>query len=342
MKKHIMLIFLLFIFSACNDQLLNDEYEGGDWFYLENNGAVMPVWVRGNKLSNVFIIFLHGGPGTTSLEAAISSAHKQLQNDYAFVYYDQRGSGGAQGNTKPESFTVEQFVEDLQKIVYVIRYKYNNPIIFLIGHSWGGGLGTAYLLSTENQKYISGWIGGDTAHNFEEGMILSWEWVKDKANAKIDAGIDVNYWKKELDWYNTASYTWDNFMNRHVNNVDKLDGYYYNASNKTDFPRWTAPLPILYFLNFNYIQKRFNLEKFNLTSQMYKITVPSMICWGRHDGILPVKLAQDAYDNLGTDSNDKYLCIFEHSAHNPAIEETDIFVYEVKDFIEKYRYYKNF
>jgi pimeloyl-ACP methyl ester carboxylesterase len=339
MKKNIILIILLigFFLGACNDQLLNDEYKGGDWFYLENNGAVMPVWVRGNKSSNVFIIFLHGGPGTTSLDIAISPAHKQLQNDYALVYYDQRLSGGAQGNAKPESLTLEQFVEDLEKIVYLVRYKYKNPTIFLMGHSWGGGLGTAYLLSTENQKYISGWIGGDTAHNWEEGMILSWEWVKNKANAKIDAGIDVNYWKKELDWYNTASYTWDNFLNRHVNNVDKLDGYYYNSSNNTDFPRWTAPLPLLFFLYFNNMQKQFNLEKLNLSSQMYRITIPSMILWGRHDGIFPVELAQDAYDSLGTDSNNKYLCIFEYSAHSPLREEPDLFVFKVKEFIEKYR-----
>jgi len=335
------ILFILFItvldLGSCNDQLLNDEYKGGDWFYLENAGAVMPVWVRGNKSSNVFVIFLHGGPGNTSLDAAISSTHRQLQNDYAFVYYDQRGSGGAQGNSKPDSFTVEQFVEDLEKIVHIIRYKYNNPIIFLMGHSWGGGLGTAYLLDVRNQQYISGWIGSASAHNLEEGMKLSWAWVKDKANERINAGIDVNYWKKELDWYNTEFCTWDNFMNRHANNVNKLNGYYYNPSNRTDFPRWTSPLPILFFLNNNNAQKNFNLEKFNLSSQMNKITIPSIILWGRHDGILPVELAQNAYENLGTNSDNKYLYIFENSAHDFPDEEPYLFVKVVKKFIEKYR-----
>jgi pimeloyl-ACP methyl ester carboxylesterase len=338
-KNRILIIVLTFVilFSSCSDQLLNDEYKGGDWFYVENDGAVMPVWVKGNKSSNVFILFLHGGPGNTSLDTAISQVHRQLQNDYALVYYDQRASGGSQGNANPESFTVEQFVDDLEKVVHVIRYKYGNPIIFLMGHSWGGGLGTAYILSAENQKYISGWIGSGTAHNLEGGMILSWKWVKEKANAKINAGVDVNYWQKELDWYNAASCTWDSFLNRHAGNVDKLNGYYYNPLNATDFPRWTAPLPVLYFLNSNYIQKRFNLGNLNLTSQMYKITIPSIILWGRHDGILPVELAKDAYDNLGTGSNDKYLYIFENSAHNLQIEEPDLFADKVKSFIEKYK-----
>jgi len=335
------ILFILFIvildFASCNDQFLNDEYKGGDWFYLENAGAVMPVWVTGNKLSNVFVIYLHGGPGNTSLDAAISPVHRSLQNDYALVYYDQRGSGGAQGNAKPDSFTVEQFVEDLQKIVYVIRHKYNNPTIFLMGHSWGGGLGTAYLLDTRNQQYISGWIGSASAHNLEEGMKLSWAWVKDKANERINTGLDADYWKKELEWYNTASCTWDNFMNRHANNVDKLNGYYYNPSNRKDFSRWTSPLPILFFLNNSNVQKTFNLEKFNLSSQMYKIKIPSVIIWGRHDGILPVELAQNAYDNLGTNRENKYLYIFEKSAHSTQNEEPDLFVDIVTEFIEKYR-----
>jgi pimeloyl-ACP methyl ester carboxylesterase len=340
MKKYKFLIVVLaaiYFFASCDDELLNDEYKGGDWFYLENKGAVMPVWVRGNISSNVFIIFLHGGPGGTSLEAAISPVHKQLQNDYAFVYYDQRGSGGAQGNSKPENLTVEQFVEDLEKIVHVVRYKYKNPILFLMGGSWGGGLGTAYLLKETNQQYISGWIGRDTAHNLEEGMILSWEWVKNRANEKIDAGIDVNYWRKELNWYNNTSPSWNNKINRHSDNVNKLDGYYYDPSNNTEFPRWTAPLPLLFFLNSDYIMKHFNLDNFNLSPEMYKIKLPSLILWGRHDGILPVELAQDAYDNLGTESSDKYLYIFEYSAHSPEREEPELFVERVKEFVEKYR-----
>ena len=80
------------------------------------------------------------------MSTAIEPAFKKLEEDYAFVYYDPRGSGEAQGNAKPESFTVEQFVKDLEQLVYLVRHKYNNPTLFLMGHSWGGGLGKAFLL----------------------------------------------------------------------------------------------------------------------------------------------------------------------------------------------------
>lgn len=332
------ILIAVFLLVTCDDQFLHNEYKGGDWFYLENNGALMPVWVRGNKASNTFVIFVHGGPGGTSLDAAIMPAFKQLHNEYAFVYYDQRGSGSSQGNANPGSLTVEQFVNDLQKLVYLIRYKYNNPVIFLMGHSWGGGLGTAYLLDSKNQQHIAGWIEINGAHNLRAGMSLSIEWVKNKANEKVNTGSDVNYWQNEINWYNnfTQPYTYNNFLERHAENVWKLNGYYYDPSNEPTIPIWTSPIPL--FSHFIlYVTKNFNVYDLDLTSEMYKITVPSLILWGRHDGILPVELAQNAYDYLGTDENDKHIHIFEYSGHTPFLEEEEIFIAKVKEFIQQYR-----
>ncbi|MCL2008189.1 MAG: hypothetical protein FWG77_08905, partial [Treponema sp.] len=63
--KRCVIIFIIICtlpsFGACDTLFLNDEYKEGDWFYLENAGAVMPVWVQGNIASDVFVIWLHGG-----------------------------------------------------------------------------------------------------------------------------------------------------------------------------------------------------------------------------------------------------------------------------------------
>jgi len=341
MKRKILIInlFVILFLGSCDDQLLSEDYRGGDWFYLENKGAIMPVWVKGNRESNVFIVYLHGGPGGTSFDATIYSAYEQLENEYTFVYYDQRGSYAAQGTASNESFTMEQFVEDLQKLITLIRYKYNNPTVFLLGHSWGGALGTAYLLDEKNQQHISGWIEIDGAHNMEEGMILSFEWAKTKANERINAGNDENYWKKELSWYNSAPVTWNNFI-RHAQNVVKLGGDYYNSSNNPGaFNFWNTPVPAFSFINGLNMTFNINiaLESFNLSSEMHKITVPSLIFWGRHDAIIPIEMAQNAYDNLGTVGSDKYLHILEYSGHNPFLEELALFVERVKEFVEKYK-----
>jgi len=340
--KKIRIVFVVLItvlfFGACDDQFLHDEYKGDDWFYLENDGAIMPAWVRGNKSSNVFVIFVHGGPGGTSMDAAIMPTFKQLHNEYAFVYYDQRGAGAAQGNAKLESLTIEQFVEDLQKLVILIRYKYNNPVIFLMGHSWGGGLGTAYLLDSKNQQHIAGWIEINGAHNLKDGTNWSIQWTIKKANERINAGNNVSYWQKEINWYNnfTQPVTYDNFFERHLDNVWDLDGYFYDSSNMMDIPLWTSPHPLLsHFIL--WVTKNINVWELDLTPEMHKIKVPSLILWGKHDGSLPVELAENAYNNLGTVDNDKHIHIFEYSGHCPFMEEADIFVDRVKMFIEKYK-----
>ncbi len=72
------------------------------------------------------------------------------------------------------------------------------------------------------------------------------------------------------------------------------------------------------------------------TPDMHKITVPTLLLWGKHDGATPVELAQNAYDVLGTPATDKRIVIFDHSAHNPMNEEPEKFYREVKAFVDQY------
>ena len=344
MKKFIFFLITVTVLCSCGDFLLNEDYRGGDWFYLENKGATMPVWVNGNKQSKTFIIFLHGGPGDTAMIMPLFDALIELQKDYAIVYYDQRSSGVAQGNAKPDSFKVEQMVEDLEKLVVLIQHKYNNPAIFLMGISWGGTLGTAFLVNPINQTHISGWIEIDGGHNLRDGMAHSAEWVITMATEQINQGNNTGHWNKEIAWYNTKPDLFDfKKVERHAGNVEKLNGYAYNPSNSI---MSLLPMPTLIFsspynLFFESNKKSLTsvmwrrLENINFVPEMHKITIPSLILWGRHDGILPVVQAFEAYDNIG--SVNKYIHIFEKSAHNPIIEEPELFVQKVKEFINKYK-----
>jgi pimeloyl-ACP methyl ester carboxylesterase len=340
MKKCMVLIlFFVFVLGSCGDGLLSGDYQGGDWFYLENKGAIMPVWVKGNKQCEVFVIFLHGGPGGSAMIDALYNAYKELEMNYAFVYWDQRGSGLTQGNTKPDSLTIDQFVEDLEKLVTLIRYKYNNPNLFLIGHSWGGTLGTAFLINPINQTHISGWIPIDSAHNWCGSDLLSIEWVKERATEKINLGKNVEYWEKQIDWYsgNPKLTNYDN-ISRHSENIDKLNGAYYNSSNVPEVPSYlmfSSPYNFSFLLNnyFMFSNNRLDFTNLNLVPEIHKIKIPSLILWGRHDGVTPVALAYETYDNIG--SENKYIYIFENSAHNAPFEEPELFVEKVREFIDK-------
>ena len=81
-----------------------------NYFWVERNNARMPVWVRGNIDSGIFVVFNHGGPGSCGTAESIfevnpangkfdhASPLQVLENDYAVVYWDQRHSGMSTGN----------------------------------------------------------------------------------------------------------------------------------------------------------------------------------------------------------------------------------------------------
>ncbi|MBN1312150.1 MAG: alpha/beta hydrolase [Anaerolineae bacterium] len=63
--------------------------------------------------------------------------------------------------------------------------------------------------------------------------------------------------------------------------------------------------------------------------RLSEITGPTLITWGRHDGLLPVA---NAYDGAKRIPNAR-LCIFENSAHAPMLEEPEAFNAAVQEFL---------
>jgi proline iminopeptidase len=341
MKNFILLIFI-FILLACED----NPFSGGDIFFLVNKNAEMPVSVRGNKSSGIFILFIHGGPGGTALQKIGLPAFNELEKTYATVFWDQRGSGSSQGNSSDKLLNLNQFVEDLDKLVDLIRYKYNDPEIFLMGHSWGGCLGTAYLTDNTRQNKIRGWIEVDGAHNNPKGDSLSLAWVSAYARNQITLNADTDFWDYVLDWYSdNPNFTSDQL--EHYTFVEKANGYIYNPeknSNKKTFLEYSfnylfeSPADVTTaFTNYNHVIQHFIISAIDLTPQMQKITLPSLIVWGKYDGIIPYPMAQHAFNSLGTIETEKSIFTLPNSAHYGYYEDPELFVEAVKSFIENYR-----
>jgi len=56
-----------------------------------------------------------------------------------------------------KTLTIKQYVEDVDNIVTSLKEKFQQDKIFLLGHSFGGGLGYLYLLEHEDniKKFVS-------------------------------------------------------------------------------------------------------------------------------------------------------------------------------------------
>lgn len=333
----ILIISIGFIITACK----KEKYFDGDHFFIKNKGAEMPVFVKGNLESNTVIIFLHGGPGGNASLPSFMPVSKDIEKDFAFAYWDQRGSGLSQGNPDASTFTVDQFVEDLDLVVETIKLRHNNPRIILYGISWGGALGSAYLSTGNNQDKITAFINMDSGHNLVVGIPKSVIFVKDFAQNQIDQGIDVGYWTEARDWCATVP---DMSV---VDNYFKYDGYLSNTNAYQKNPdqiiegpvvgaagAMSSYLSLATFFNGQYLVPNFNILNLNLSAQMEKIKIPTLVIWGRHDGVNTIEMGFDAYNSIGGPGfTDKEMVILENSAHAGYVEEQELFLQTFRHFV---------
>ncbi|MFZ6012785.1 MAG: alpha/beta fold hydrolase [Bacteroidota bacterium] len=332
-------IFLVFLWNVSTCSL----GEIKPTFLLKHKNATMPVVVRGNLESNVLIVFLHGGPGGTAFRKIGTRAFVKLEEDFGIVYWDQRGAETARGGTGKELMSLDQFVEDLDVLIDRLKKLYPQVSIFLMGHCWGGGLGTAFLIDKDRQSKVAGWIDVAGAHNNPKGDSLSVAWVKAHAMKMISQNEDVQYWSRALKWYDeNPSFKSDQLG--HYQFVRKAHGYQLVEGDSLGlFPCYTQkdllirPVKyISYYLNYYNTLSKFIISDIDLTPHMHKITVPSLILWGKKDGLIPVPMAYEAYTALGTPEAQKHLVLMEETAHTIFYEQPQLFVMNIKQFINSY------
>lgn len=350
--RRVLLLSLSLALAACLPLAEHDRE--GDFFFVTSGGADLPVWVRGNIASGVYLVLLPGGPGTSGIYLyPLSPGFQALERDYAVVYLDQRGAGSAQGNVTAESINLGQFVADTGAVLAVLRARHAVRELVLMGHSWGGMLGTQVLL--EHQEGIAGWVEIDGAHDVKGGDALSVEWVKRRAAELIAAGDRAEYWRAALEWYAAnPTVTNDSIWTHHRYAFEALDKSLVNpprVANPYGFDRvFLSASNGLALLGQTAFQQYPKLSKegywgdtpltrmfheVDLTPQMGRITVPSLIVWGAHDVVLPAPLAERAVQALG--SQVKSAVVLPRSAHNPFDEEPEAFAAAVKPFVESLR-----
>lgn len=327
----------LFMMSSCE----KENFYDGDHFFIRNAGAEMPVYIKGNTASKTFILFVHGGPGSNASLVSFLPVAKELEKEYAFAYWDQRGSGLSQGNPDPSTFTVEQFVEDLDLVIEGINLRHDNPRIILYGVSWGGALGSAYLSTGNFQDKVTGFICMNSGHNLLEGIPKSVVFVKEYAQEQIDKGIDIAYWTEARDWCaGIPDMTIKENYFKYDAYLSNTNAYQYNPDQELQGPDVNALgvmnsyLSLSIFFNGKYLANHFNILELNLSPQMVKIKIPSLVIWGRHDGVNTIEMGYDAYNSIGGPGfTDKEMVILENSAHLAHLEEQDLFKQAFQNFV---------
>jgi pimeloyl-ACP methyl ester carboxylesterase len=133
------------------------EYAIAELFSLPINGVKQWLLIRGVDRRNPVLLFVHGGPGSAHI-GILRNFQKELEKYFVVVQWDQRGAGLSGNEPVPdETYHKEQFVADGLEVTRYLRERFQQEKIFLVGHSWGSGLG--YILAVRHPEYYRAFAG---------------------------------------------------------------------------------------------------------------------------------------------------------------------------------------
>ncbi len=287
------------------------------------------ILIRGRDTTKPIVLFLHGGPGTSNM-CLLRKYTGELEENFVVVTWDQRGAGKSYGAINPRSsMTINQFVLDTGELTQMLRNRFNQKKIFLVGHSWGSVIGVFSI-----QKYpdlYHTYVGIGQIANMQENERISYDWTLEQAKkAKDKRAIET------LTQMGRPPYTgdWQKKTITQRGLLGKYGGELYGSS-KGAFPlifkslitatEYTLVDKINFFRGILASNRLLwpELLTVNLSKQVPSVKVPVYFMLGKHDYEVPSVLAEQYFKLI--EAPKKELIWFENSAHLANVEESKKF-----------------
>ena len=126
---------------------------------IDIGGIKQWISVRGTSPANPILLFIHGGPGSTTMPE--SWAFQRAWEDYfTVVQWDQRGTGKtlvSAGLKLDPDMSVDRMQADTEELIQYLRHTYRKDKIFVLGHSWGSILGLK--VAQRHPEWLYAYIG---------------------------------------------------------------------------------------------------------------------------------------------------------------------------------------
>lgn len=348
MKAKSSFIFFAFLsvslYSACESDVNIEAIK--DTIHVNHNGAQMPVYIYGNGTQKQMLIVIHGGPGGNGLEYRFGEYTDILEKEMLVAYWDQRGQGMSQGKYGDEQLTVQQMANDLEAVVLAVKKKYGEEYqIFLLGHSWGGMLGTKFMVEPNKAKLVAGWIEANGAHDIP---LLNKEAIKmfrTISEEQITQGNSVEQWQDIKNW--AAAINENSISIEQGGEINskgfEVEGYLKDADLIAQGNPGEGDLNIMLFSPLNWAKSAITgsftsnvlndeIESTSLTAQLNKITSPCLFIYSKYDFVVPPALGEDAFAKVS--STNKKLVILERSGHSGMANEPQLFTRAILDFVQ--------
>lgn len=275
------------------------------------------------------LLFVHGGPG--SPEMPLTTNNAELERRFVVVNWDQRGAGKSYDPAVfNETFTVETFVEDAATLSRMLAKRFNQPKIYLMGHSWGTFLGVKTV-----QKYperFHAYLGIGQVANQLEGERASYDWTLAQARRRGDA---ANV-EKLLAYGRPGAWSaarWSEYIVAqrgmvadYGGSLHRGDFYPFVVKALVNCREYTVSDKVHFLVGAQKSSDRLweTIVGTDLNRVTPRLAVPVYVFQGRHDYQTPHAVAWRYFDGL--DAPRKRFFTFEQSAHSPIFEEPARFV----------------
>jgi proline iminopeptidase len=292
---------------------------------LTIGGIPQHVWFRGVSRANPPLILLHGGPGASE-SALFRHFNSALEQHFLVVYWEQRGAGRSYHADIPtESMNIDQFVTDLDELVELVKHRFEQDKVVLLGHSWGTAIGTLY--TARHPEKVAAYVGVAQIADMPHRDRLSYQFALAEARRRDNAGA-----VSELEKIGPPPYASLDDRLTVGDWVERFGGMFH-ADLSTGKLIWAAlggdEANLIDLVKFGQ-GNRFSLElldgeisRLDLTQRYRSFAVPMFFLLGRYDHHVSAMLAAQYFETITAPC--KRLVWFEQSAHNPPFEEPDKF-----------------
>ncbi|MFX1311672.1 MAG: proline iminopeptidase-family hydrolase [Promethearchaeota archaeon] len=237
------------------------------------------VWTKriGNN-PKIKVLLLHGGPGGTHEYFECFDSFFPAEG-IEYYYYDQLGSYYSDHPKEPGLWETSRFVEEVEQVRKAIKLDKSN--FYLFGHSWGGILAVEYAL--KYQENLKGLI----ISNMMMSAPAYGKYADEVLGPKLDPKVLTEIKDLEAKGY------FDN--PRYMELL--LSNYYTEHFVRIPVEQWPEPINRTFkHLNEDvYIPMqgpsefgvRGTLEKWDRTTDLFKIKLPTLVIGSTHDTMDP-------------------------------------------------------
>lgn len=288
--------------------------------------------IRGHDVNKPVLLFLSGGPGASEA-ARVLRFNSELEKHFVVVIWEQRGCGKSYPSIHPKAdLTVDQYVADLIELTDILRERFDEQKIYLVGHSWGTIIGV--LAAQQRPDLYHAYVGTAQMVDVQETDQIIYDLVMEHSRKTGDAafvktletqGPPPYFGKSPIQPYATLfGREYQIFEAPNIKDPEyRRDGDILMLMLKQPEYGW---LDRLYYLlglmnTFNVVYPQLQEMDFRLDAT--RLDLPVYIVLGRHDMNNPSQIPEEYFHLL--ESPQKELIFFENSGHGMIWEEASLF-----------------